>query len=456
MTYEETLQQFHSFRSFGKQPGLLRMTELMRILGNPQDSLRIIHVAGTNGKGSVCRYLYSALSQAGYCCGLYTSPYIEHFTERIQLCGAEIPQAELVRTAQDVFEAAEQMRQTGQEEPTEFDIITAVAFLYFARQKAEFVVLETGLGGRFDSTNVISSPELAIITSISRDHTAILGNTLEEIAWEKAGICKSGVPLIFAVKDRAAARVICCEAQKKGAEVFDVLGTVKPACAGQPSALKKKIAGYSYTSDVLGYTYDTIELGMAGMHQVENSLCALTALELLRRGHACSGRPVEISRKQIRDGMRSARQPGRLELVRKNPPVILDGAHNPDGMQALCAALCEHFRKKRILLILGVLKDKPVSDMLQELRVLAAESNLTIAATEPENPRKLPATELACAVQAALCTDCLQLPSWREALMLAKEASGRGEIVVVAGSLYLIGAIREGWRREHEESAVDL
>ncbi|MBQ5797880.1 MAG: bifunctional folylpolyglutamate synthase/dihydrofolate synthase, partial [Firmicutes bacterium] len=208
MTYEKTLEKIHSFYAFGKKPGLERITELMRILGNPQDSLSIIHVAGTNGKGSVCSYLYNVLEQAGYQCGLYTSPYIEKFTERIQFHGQQIPEEDLIRIGGRVFEAAEEMQNNGFEEPTEFDIITAIAFTYYAEVKADFVVLEVGLGGRCDATNVIKQPLATIITSISLDHTAVLGNTPGEIAREKAGIIKPGVPVIFSAKDPEARQAI--------------------------------------------------------------------------------------------------------------------------------------------------------------------------------------------------------------------------------------------------------
>lgn len=447
MTYEKTLEKIHSFYAFGKKPGLERITELMRILGNPQDSLSIIHVAGTNGKGSVCSYLYNVLEQAGYACGLYTSPYIEKFTERIQFHGQQIPEEDLIRIGGRVFEAAEEMQNNGFEEPTEFDIITAIAFTYYAEVKADFVVLEVGLGGRCDATNVIKQPLATIITSISLDHTAVLGNTPGEIAREKAGIIKPGVPVIFSAKDPEARQAILdvASGQSPALSVPDML-----LCGDAVlEQVKEKLGGYCFDALILGNQYKNMELSMTGYHQVENALCALTTLDLLRTKGM-----IEITDAQVRRGMKLAVQPGRFELISEEPLVILDGAHNQDGIRALQTSLLTHFKGKRLLCVLGVLKDKAVSDILKELKPLTGEMQLEFITTEPDNPRKMGAEELAYAVKEALGADCRSEKHWEDALALVKTQAQAYDAVIVFGSLYLIGSIREGWRREHENSTA--
>ncbi len=458
MNYEETLEKIHGYHAFQKRPGLERITELMKILGDPQDSLSVVHVAGTNGKGSVCRYLYSVLERMGYACGLYTSPYIERFTERIQFHGGQISEEDLIRIGAQVFAAAETMVERGLEEPTEFDVVTAIAFVYFAEKKADYVVLEVGLGGRLDATNVVSRPLATVITSISLDHMAVLGDTLPQIAGEKAGIVKPDVPVVFAVKDENAARVICetAEEQNPKAPVYDVFGTAFPACAKVTAPVVKKLGGYCFTSQILGYTYSTMELSMTGIHQVENALCALTALELLRQRGRIFPQSGEAWEKAVRLGMKDAGQPGRFELISQNPAVILDGAHNQDGVRSLCLSLQEHFAHKRILLVLGVLKDKALTPMLEELRPLLETAEITFLAAEPENPRKLPAKELADAVKTNLGVDCGFTGDWKTALAAVRENGCDYDAVVFAGSFYLIGSIREGWRKDDEKSIAGV
>ncbi|MBQ4505169.1 MAG: bifunctional folylpolyglutamate synthase/dihydrofolate synthase [Firmicutes bacterium] len=448
MTYEKTLEKIHSYYAFGKKPGLERITELMRILGDPQDSLSIIHVAGTNGKGSTCAYLYNVLEQAGYACGLYTSPYIEKFTERIQFHGEQITEEDLIRIGARVFSAAEEIQKNGFEEPTEFDIITAIAFVYYAEVKADFVILEVGLGGRCDATNVIKAPLATVITSISLDHTAVLGNTPEAIAREKAGIVKPGVPLIFFVKDPEARLPILEAAMKQSpaAPVQDVPDLIRRGRITLDS-VEEKLGGYCFDAAILGYQYKNIELSMTGYHQVENAMCALTTLEVLRKRGT-----IQFSEEQLQKGMKLAVQPGRFEIISNDPLVILDGAHNQDGIRTLQESLSKHFAGRRLLCVFGVLKDKAVGDILEELKPLTKLMKLSFVTTEPDNPRKMGAEELACAVREALgSADCRSVDRWEEALALVKTEAKEYDAVIVFGSLYLIGSIREGWKRDYED-----
>lgn len=447
-----TLEKIHSYYAFGKKPGLERITELMRILGNPQDSLSIIHVAGTNGKGSVCSYLYNVLEQAGYSCGIYTSPYIEKFTERIQFHGEQISEEDLVDIAAKVFDAADQIQKNGFEQPTEFDIITAIAFVYYAKVKADVVILEVGLGGRCDATNVIKHPLATVITSISLDHTAILGDTPAAIAGEKAGIAKKGVPMIFAAKDPEARRAIrtTLGSVDPTMDWYDVVELMDQGelCV---SNVEETLGGYCFDGEILGYPYEQIQLSMTGYHQVENAICALTVLEVLRRTGAFGAERKADEEAQwnhmVRKGMKQAVQPGRFELISETPLVILDGAHNQDGIRALQKSLVKHFSGKRVLLCLGILKDKAVGDVLKELKPLTEVMELTCVATEPDNPRKMTAAALADEVKVALDVDCDSIERWEDALAFVKREAPNYDGAIICGSLYLIGSMREGWKR---------
>ena len=277
MNYEETINRIHGFQKFGSRLGLERMAVLMDILGNPQDDMKVIHVAGTNGKGSVCRFLASMLKENGYRAGLYTSPYLERFTERIELDGIEISREDLADCASAVFNAVDIMLAEGCESPTEFELVTAIGFVYFSRKPIDILVLEVGLGGRGDSTNMIKAPLASVITSVSYDHMNVLGSTLEEIAAEKAGIIKEGCPVISNVEDPGAAAVIRRIAKEKGSFLYD-------AAQIQPQNIKKSLKGYSFEIKT-GHNKPAglfrAELGMIGMHQVSNAICALSVIEVL-------------------------------------------------------------------------------------------------------------------------------------------------------------------------------
>ena len=313
MNYEETIEKIHGFQKFGSRLGLERMTVLMDFLGNPQDRMKVIHVAGTNGKGSVCRYLASVLKENGYKVGLYTSPYLERFTERIEFDGKEISKEDLTDCAETVFRAVDKMLEAGCESPTEFELVTAIGFVYFHRMPMDILVLEVGLGGRGDSTNIIEAPLASVITSISYDHRNVLGNTLGEIAREKAGIIKTGSPVISNVDDPEAARVIREAAYERGCDFYDASQT-------KPMDVKKSLDGYSFKGFSFGGAPFPVELKMIGMHQVSNAICALTVIEVLaERGI------INIDLEKVRKGMKGALQKGRLEILSREPLLIIDG-----------------------------------------------------------------------------------------------------------------------------------
>ena len=331
MNYEEAMERIHSFRVFGSRLGLGRMRRMLHLLGDPQDGMNIIHVAGTNGKGSVCRYVYSVLEENGYRTGAYFSPYLERFTERIEFDGEEISREDLVRYAEQALGAAEEMVRRGWESPTEFELVTAIGFLYFAAKNADFIILEVGLGGRGDSTNICSQPAVTAIVSISYDHMAQLGNTLPEIAAEKAGIIKEGVPVVVCVEDPDAFEVIRKRAEELSAPLIDAsrvrISTVRESLEGcifdamPDEELRAQLSGMMQ--------WQNIEISMCGHHQISNAVCALLMIEVLRK------RGIRIEEERLHRGMKKAVQKGRFEIMRKNPYLILDGAHNPAGARAL-------------------------------------------------------------------------------------------------------------------------
>jgi len=424
MTYEETLDRIHSFQKFGSRLGLERMTRLTELLGNPQERMKVIHVAGTNGKGSVCRYLYSVLRENGYRTGLYTSPYLERFTERIECNGSEISEEDLIRYTERVLEKVDLMMAEGLESPTEFELVTAIAFLYFAEQDIDYLVLEVGLGGRGDSTNVVSRPLASVITSISFDHMEYLGDTLEKIAVNKAGIIKPGVPVIFNVEDQAAASVIRREAAWKGCKIYDVRDL-------EYQMTNRSLDGYTFDA-VIGETeYRDLSISMIGAHQVENALCALTVLEVLRNENL-----LKLDRDKLYAGFRKAKQTGRFEILHRDPWVIIDGAHNEAGADALRAAMDEHFPDSRIIMVTGMLADKKIDALLDRFEKIAGE----FIATEPDNPRKLSASEL-CGRIRKRGRKCVAVEDPEEACRYAAARPG-WDAMVVAGSLYLIGKVR--------------
>lgn len=419
------IDRIEEFNKFGSILGLERMNVLMELLGNPQDALKCIHVAGTNGKGSCCRYIYEALLANGYRAGLYTSPFIEVFNERIQLGGRYISDAELEKYTGIVLEAVEKMIKMGYDSPTEFEVITAVAFVYFREAGADFAVLEVGLGGRGDSTNIIREPLVSIITSISLDHTDRLGDTIEQIAAEKAGIIKPGVPVISNVPEPAAAKVIAAEAYRQGCLFTDASG-IKPKHA------EERLGGSVADFEIMGTDYSGVEISMTGQHQISNLTAALAAIELLRKQ-----RIIKINRSDLYQGLKKAVQTGRFEIISETPYTILDGAHNEAGAMALADTMTKYFARDRVLMVCGILADKDADGILDNFTRIASH----FIACEPVSDRKLSADSLQAKIEERFC-DCTKAASPQEAVAAAELAAGDYDAVLYAGSLYLIGEIR--------------
>lgn len=419
------IDRIEGFARFGWILGLERMNVLMELLGNPQEALKCIHVAGTNGKGSVCRYIYEALEANGYRCGLFTSPFIEVFNERIQFHGEYIADSDLEKITDMVLETVEKMKDMGYTSPTEFEVITAVAFMYFAMKDADFVVLEVGLGGIGDSTNVISKPLVSVITSIALDHTDRLGDTLEKIAAEKAGIIKEGCPVVMNVSDEGAKKVIAKTAYEKHARLYDISSL-------EPIKTERTIGGSISDFVIQGTNYPEVRICMPGEFQVKNLGTALTALEILRReGY------IKLEKDAFYEGIAKARQIGRFEVMKEQPYVILDGAHNPEGAKALADTVTEYFDRDRVLMVTGILKDKDYETIVKEFGRCAHH----FIVTEPDIGRKLVADVLVDVLlkngfEAVSCADR------KAAFEMAMSERKNYDAVIFAGSFYLIGEIR--------------
>lgn len=413
MTYQETLAYIHNINWCFCKPGLERTRELCEKLGNPQKELRYIHVAGTNGKGSTCAMLESILRAAGFKTGLYTSPYVRRFNERMQVMGEPITDEELVEITERVRPIADSM----EEKPTEFELITAIAFEYFRRQKVDVVILEVGLGGRLDSTNVIENPLLSIITGIAFDHISLLGNTLQAIAAEKAGIIKPGCPVLFGGKpEGSACRTVGAVAQMRKAPFHRV---DRSTC---------KIKEYALAGTRFDYgVYDDLELSLLGTYQPFNAATVLTAMELLRE------QGFVIPEKAVRQGLKSVRWPARFELICNDPVVIFDGGHNPQGVEAAVKSIGRYFPEEKVNLISGVMADKAYDEMINLIKPVAEQ----VFTVTPNNPRALTSKDYAAYFEAhkvkASAYDTVE-DGIRAAIKDSRES---GRPLICLGSLYL-------------------
>lgn len=412
MTYEEALTYIHSVNGMFCKPGLSRISALCEGLGHPEKDLKFIHVTGTNGKGSFCSMLTSVLTEAGLRVGRFTSPYLRFFNERIAIGDAPISDEALCRLVERVRPVADAM----EDKPTEFELISALGFLYFKEMGCDAVVLEVGMGGRFDSTNVIEKSILSVITGIALDHIGFLGDTVEKIAYEKAGIIKDGCPVLSAVTEDGPAAVIAEEAQKKNA----------PCRVIDTAAVRIKKCDLSGT--VLDFrSFADIEISLLGLYQPENAALVLAAAEELRKAG------LSISDEAIRDGMRKAYWPGRFEILRRKDPMILyDGAHNPQGIAAAVKSLRHYFGDEKLTVLSGVLKDKDYFAIAKDLATVGAEA-FTFT---PMNPRALGAEDYAKVLNdtGIFATACASLKdAYKAAFASAKKAK---RPLVCLGSLY--------------------
>ncbi|MDY0236729.1 MAG: folylpolyglutamate synthase/dihydrofolate synthase family protein [Gudongella sp.] len=424
MNYNEALAYINDKDKYGSRLGLDSIGTLLGYLENPHKNLKCIHVAGTNGKGSTSAYIAQMLRTAGYRVGLYTSPYLESFTERIQINNLDIPKEDLAKITELVKMASDKMVENGIEHPTTFEIVTAIAFVYFREQDVDYVVLEVGLGGRYDSTNIIQTSLASVITTIDYDHTEILGNTLSEIAYQKAGIIKeNGLVILYPQNSEAEVRILQV-AEEKNARV------VKVPMDGID------ITSQTYLESVFNFKinqfdFENIKISMIGKYQIYNAVTAITTIiELEKLG------VLNISEKELKEGLLKTKWKGRLEVIKKNPIFLIDGAHNLQGITQLVEAI-KLFPYKRLILGVAVLKDKDFSHMIEKISLLADE----VVATEVNMPRKLDANILANEVSKHNRNVHIE-KDIKRAILKTFELSNSEDMIVFCGSLYLIGEVR--------------
>lgn len=425
------LAELSRLHPLGIRPGLERIRALLKSLGNPEKGMRYAHVAGTNGKGSVCRILESCLVESGHQVGMFISPHLVDFRERFRLQGRMASAAEIEAAWPALRAALQDPKVLRHGQATFFEAVTALAFLIFKRAKRDIVILETGLGGRFDSTNVIARPLLTLITNISLEHTQILGTTEAKIAWEKAGILKRGTPLVTGARGEAL-RVIRRVAREAGAGPLLSLGEGKGWKLFKAREALDPEPGQSLEIEVAG-TRRWLFLPLLGRHQRENLALALAGLDSLRR----SG--LAIPEESLIQGVARARWPGRMQVIRRNPTVLVDGAHNPAGARALAVALRD-LRPRRVLLAAGVLKDKDWKGMFKILGPLAARLHLA----RPDDARALDPEILASWLKSSrtMSAGRIRLHAHPgQALRAAMAEAGPKDLVIAAGSLYTVGEI---------------
>lgn len=421
LTYEKAVGWIHSRLRLGIKPGLVRMQYLLEKLGNPHEKLQTVHIGGTNGKGSTVTYLRNILQETGYSVGTFTSPYFERFNERISINGEPVSDEDLTLLVEKIKPIAESMEHSEWGTPSEFEVITAMSFYYFAEMHpVDLVLYEVGLGGRLDSTNVIT-PMVSVITSIGLDHMQFLGSRLEDIAFEKAGIIKRSVPVISGVHQKEAAEVI----RQKALEMGSVLFELGEDFSVERQALLEKGERFQYTSPVQNETY---ELSMIGAHQINNAAIAIKVIELLSEQHKIAG-------PHIKAGLKKASWPGRMEALSYNPGIYIDGAHNPEGVQALVKTINDRFINKRVTVLFAALHDKELKPMITTLE----EAVEAIGFTTFDFPRVASVEEL---YELSSHPDKMKVHQWRDYLPEKVQGMKEEDILLITGSLYFLSEVK--------------
>ena len=412
---DEHLSALYRLRRFGIKLGLATISRLMRGLGNPQDRFSSIHIAGTNGKGSIAAFASSVLAHGGYKVGLYTSPHLVRFNERIQINGCPVSDKDVAQVAEAV-----QRVYTQGEPPTFFECATAMAFYYFALKEVDWAVLETGMGGRHDATNVVH-PEVSVISNISLEHQQYLGSTLAKIAHEKGGIIKGGAGVVTATRQKSALRAIEQVAAEKRVPLYRL---------GKEIRTRRNNEG-TFTYIGINHRWPRVMIGLIGDHQVTNAALALGALELLME------KGLYLTDDAIYAGLAATRWPGRLEVLSRNPLILLDGAHNPSAVRTLKKFLESSIAFRRLTMVVGILEDKAWKPMLRELTGIADRMILT----RPRYERAADPYELASFAR-PLKHDLAVIPHLPDAISLALEEASPADAVCITGSLYTVGDAR--------------
>ncbi|MFC6331593.1 bifunctional folylpolyglutamate synthase/dihydrofolate synthase [Paenibacillus septentrionalis] len=433
-SYSEAVEWINGLIPFGIRPGLERIEQLLQSLDNPHRRLRFIHVAGTNGKGSVCSYLSHVLLKGGYDVGTFTSPYITKFTNRMQYNGQDIEEEVLLQLANKVRPFVEEMAQTELGSPTMFEVTVLIAILYYGTVTyPDYVVWETGLGGRLDVTNIVN-PVVSVITNIGHDHMDKLGDTLEAIAYEKAGIIKAGTPVVVGVTQPEALRVITDVAKDKKSTLYQY----QKQFDQMPLYVDEHEQQFRFEG--IFRNIEEVTITMKGAHQRQNAAVALMTIEVLRQYFA-----LVIDDEDLLEAMKETTWPGRLEQISDQPRLLLDGAHNPEGAEVLAQALSTTFKYEKLHLVMGMIENKNHRDTLKHILPLVD----TLILTEPNYRMAKDAEQLRVLVEdlvqeLALTSfpNIIVEKDWKKALERLLEATKESDLAVVTGTLYLIGDVR--------------
>ncbi|MGB5823314.1 MAG: folylpolyglutamate synthase/dihydrofolate synthase family protein [Proteocatella sp.] len=437
MDYRQALHYIENTSKFGSKLGLDNISKLLELLGNPQDKLRIIHVAGTNGKGSTCSYISNLLIGQGYDIGLYTSPFLEEFNERIRINNINIDDDVLAYVISKVKNCIDIMLMEGCDHPTEFEIITAAAYVCFEQKNVDFVVLEVGLGGRLDATNTCR-PVVCAITSISLDHTDYLGNSIEEIAGEKGGIIKTDTPVVLYGQTHVVEKTIKGICNDKNAQLYITQ-------SDKIEILDENIQGQTVNMEILNQKYSMIKLKLLGRHQGKNLAVAFTLIKVLEE----KGFIYKINLEKLYKSILDTKWPGRMELLLENPMTIIDGAHNVDGALNLGKTIESYLFGKRITLVLGMLKDKDIKSVAEILIPKVERLIITV----PNSPRAASTQEIHTIIE-SLTRDkrtiqIEEISKIEDAVEYAQSNVAKDEVVLYAGSLYMIGEVRTQLRKKY-------
>jgi dihydrofolate synthase/folylpolyglutamate synthase len=423
MNFEEAIDWLYGFQRFGVKLGLERISYICDKLGNPQNNYKIIHVGGTNGKGSVCRILESILTSNGYNVGLYTSPHLQRFSERLIVNNEEISKSDIANLAEKLKPIINDMVKNGKT-PTFFEIVTGMTFQYFSEKEVDFSIIEVGLGGRFDATNIVN-PLLTVITNVSLEHQHVLGRYIKDIAYEKAGIIKNNVPVVTAA-NADALKIIKKICKEKNADINTI----------HNNSWKRLNNNINYQEfSIKGFLKDYIvRTKMLGEYQGENIALSLFAIENLQLNG------VYITEKSIIDGFLKTFNPGRMEIVSNNPMIILDGAHNPMGIKMLAESLKKDLVYQKLLLVIGILSDKNIKEMLKIIVPMA----FMIIVTKPDNKRACNQSDLKKMIHDfELKKEVVVKDRISNAVEFAKSMAKKDDLILVTGSLFTVGEARE-------------
>lgn len=423
MNYEQAIDYIEQTDTPRQRYGLEKLKQALHLMGDPQEKVPYVHIAGTNGKGSTASMLSSVLNHAGLRCGLYTSPHLQRYNERFQIAGEPISDEQLIQSVQRVQQVCEQLGGT----PIVFEVLTLMAFELFARLDCQIAVLEVGIGGRLDSTNCIPSPQAAVITQLGLDHTETLGDTIEQIAWQKGGIAKPGSRLVMAAQQEEAMEVVRQICRQEDCAF----------CVADPKRMQL-LSSTLKGQRVLDEHFGELLIPLAGGHQIKNAANVLCTVEqLVQRGW-------EIPTEAVRDGLAAAKWSARFELLDESPYFILDGGHNPQCVQAAMDALEQFFPGKKAVILTGMMQDKDTEQMLEQM----AEHAACFVCLHPDSPRALSAEQLAQQVKERFGLPAFCCESIAQGVTLAREKAGSDGLVCALGSLYLAAEVRAQFERE--------